>query len=190
MQAVYSLEFDGASKGNPGPAGAGAVLRKPDGTIVSAPSSIQLQGLRYQGYSQHVPFNTRRQQPVKPFYEKISVQVATYRFGIATFFGVLPFKAGFRGASQHFPGTPAQSMNLLHWSKASPSRCVSSRVCQEEEIIEFVGPKATNNAAEYRGLIIGLKAARARGIRRLHARGDSKLVVCQVSFSPANTSWP
>jgi ribonuclease HI len=40
MQAVYSLEFDGASKGNPGPAGAGAVLRKPDGTIVSAPSSI------------------------------------------------------------------------------------------------------------------------------------------------------
>lgn len=56
MQAVYSLEFDGASKGNPGPAGAGAVLRKPDGTIVSAPSSTQLHGLRYQGYSQLVPF--------------------------------------------------------------------------------------------------------------------------------------
>ncbi|GAQ80402.1 hypothetical protein KFL_000530290 [Klebsormidium nitens] len=82
-EPVYVLEFDGASKGNPGPAGAGAVLRKPDGTI-------------------------------------------------------------------------------------------------EEELVEYVGPKATNNAAEYRGLIIGLEAARARGIRRLHVKGDSKLVVCQM----------
>lgn len=28
------LEFDGASKGNPGPAGAGAVLRAEDGSMV------------------------------------------------------------------------------------------------------------------------------------------------------------
>lgn len=31
---VYSLEFDGASKGNPGRAGAGAILKRPDGTVL------------------------------------------------------------------------------------------------------------------------------------------------------------
>lgn len=31
---IYSLEFDGASKGNPGRAGAGAILKGPDGTVV------------------------------------------------------------------------------------------------------------------------------------------------------------
>lgn len=33
-QDVYSLEFDGASKGNPGKAGAGAILKRPDGTVL------------------------------------------------------------------------------------------------------------------------------------------------------------
>lgn len=33
-QALYQLEYDGASKGNPGSAGAGALLRHPDGTVV------------------------------------------------------------------------------------------------------------------------------------------------------------
>eukprot|EP00250_Pteridium_aquilinum_P011264 c19946_g1_i1 orf=356-1849(-) len=33
-QEVYSLEFDGASKGNPGKAGAGAILKRPDGTVL------------------------------------------------------------------------------------------------------------------------------------------------------------
>lgn len=31
---VFSLEFDGASKGNPGKAGAGAILRSPDGSLL------------------------------------------------------------------------------------------------------------------------------------------------------------
>eukprot|EP00249_Psilotum_nudum_P017420 c26314_g1_i3 orf=627-1937(-) len=31
---LYCLEFDGASKGNPGKAGAGAVLRRPDGSVL------------------------------------------------------------------------------------------------------------------------------------------------------------
>lgn len=34
VQCSYILEFDGASKGNPGQAGAGAVLRAADGSLV------------------------------------------------------------------------------------------------------------------------------------------------------------
>jgi ribonuclease HI len=40
----------------------------------------------------------------------------------------------------------------------------------------------TNNVAEYLGLIEGMRAAIACGIKRLRAQGDSKLVVEQVRF--------
>jgi hypothetical protein len=33
---VYQVEYDGASKSNPGPAGAGALVRRPDGSVVCA----------------------------------------------------------------------------------------------------------------------------------------------------------
>jgi ribonuclease HI len=38
-----------------------------------------------------------------------------------------------------------------------------------------------NNASEYQALILGLQCAKALGIRRLRAQGDSKLVALQVS---------
>ncbi|KAL2651569.1 hypothetical protein R1flu_019697 [Riccia fluitans] len=79
---VYRLEYDGASKGNPGQAGAGALLRGPDGSVVC-------------------------------------------------------------------------------------------------ELTVGLG-KATNNVAEYRGLIAGLKKARELGIQRIEAQGDSKLVTMQI----------
>ena len=41
-------------------------------------------------------------------------------------------------------------------------------------------PPLTNNEAEYRGLIEGLRAAKALGIRRLCVEGDSELVVQQI----------
>lgn len=41
-------------------------------------------------------------------------------------------------------------------------------------------PPLTNNEAEYRGLIEGLRAAKALGIRRLCVEGDSLLVVKQI----------
>jgi len=41
---------------------------------------------------------------------------------------------------------------------------------------------ATNNVAEYRGLISGLEAARDLGVRRLLVKGDSLLVVNQASI--------
>lgn len=48
-----------------------------------------------------------------------------------------------------------------------------SRVCH------YMG-KCTNNQAEYGGLIAGLQAARDRGCRDLHVRGDSALVINQI----------
>ena len=41
--------------------------------------------------------------------------------------------------------------------------------------------QATNNMAEYESLIAGLRAAVGLGIRRLLVKGDSQLVVNQIS---------
>ncbi len=45
----------------------------------------------------------------------------------------------------------------------------------------YLGRHVTNNVAEYQGLLLGLQQARERGVRRLVVKGDSKLVVNQVS---------
>jgi len=79
---VYQVEYDGASKSNPGPAGAGALLRHPDGSVV-----------------------------------------CELREGLGT---------------------------------------------------------TTNNVAEYRAFILGLRGALDRGIYRVRVQGDSKLVCEQV----------
>ena len=46
---------------------------------------------------------------------------------------------------------------------------------------QFVGSKATNNQAEYAGLILGLKAAVEREVTSLEIEGDSLLVVKQIA---------
>ena len=48
-----------------------------------------------------------------------------------------------------------------------------------EEFCEAIGT-ATNNVAEYRGLIAGLEWARRNGLTRLHVRSDSLLLVQQM----------
>jgi ribonuclease HI len=48
-----------------------------------------------------------------------------------------------------------------------------------EELAESIGV-ATNNVAEYRGLIAALEWARAHGHRALHVRSDSLLLVQQM----------
>jgi ribonuclease HI len=40
--------------------------------------------------------------------------------------------------------------------------------------------KATNNMAEYDALIFGLNAALSLGVRQLHVKGDSQLIIKQV----------
>ena len=48
-----------------------------------------------------------------------------------------------------------------------------------EEFSEAIG-HATNNVAEYRGLLAALEWAKARGHRELHVRSDSLLLVQQM----------
>jgi probable phosphoglycerate mutase len=48
-----------------------------------------------------------------------------------------------------------------------------------EEFCGFIGT-ATNNVAEYRGLLAALEWARAHGISELHVRSDSLLLVQQM----------
>jgi probable phosphoglycerate mutase len=48
-----------------------------------------------------------------------------------------------------------------------------------EELSASIGV-ATNNVAEYRGLLAALEWARARGLRSLHVRSDSLLLVQQM----------
>lgn len=50
----------------------------------------------------------------------------------------------------------------------------------EAELHEFVG-QTTNNVAEYRGLIAALTWALDRGLRSLHVRSDSELLVKQLT---------
>lgn len=48
------------------------------------------------------------------------------------------------------------------------------------EVSIYLGPKVTNNEAEYQGLLNGLKKAREMGACKLTIRMDSELVVRQV----------
>ncbi len=51
-----------------------------------------------------------------------------------------------------------------------------------EQHQEYLG-EATNNVAEYRGLLLGLKVARNLGIRKLQVYSDSELLVRQINGS-------
>ena len=68
----------------------------------------------------------------------------------------------------------------------NPGRAGSAAVISDSngkilyECGEFL-QRATNNVAEYGGLIIGLRLALKRGISRLLIQGDSNLVISQIS---------
>lgn len=51
-----------------------------------------------------------------------------------------------------------------------------------EELREFLG-QATNNVAEYRGLLLGLKRARDLGVKKMRVCSDSELLVRQINGS-------
>jgi ribonuclease HI len=74
----------------------------------------------------------------------------------------------FDGASRGNPGQAGAGAVLK-----TPEGAVLSRSKR------YVG-HATNNVAEYHGLLLGLEAAHACGIRRIHVRGDAEVVVKQV----------
>jgi ribonuclease HI len=71
-------------------------------------------------------------------------------------------------------------------SKGNPGRSGAGAVLCNETGAEvfahsvFVGNSATNNEAEYTGLILGLNEAAKCGINELHVCGDSLLVIRQM----------
>ena len=76
-------------------------------------------------------------------------------------------------------------MNFDGCSKGNPGMCGAGAVIydNDNEIWSkslFVGENATNNRAEYAGLILGLQQAAEYGIKILHVRGDSLLVINQM----------
>jgi len=48
---------------------------------------------------------------------------------------------------------------------------------------KYLGDNATNNAAEYSGLLLGIQCARSLGVRKLRAEGDSLLIVRHMNGS-------
>ena len=71
-------------------------------------------------------------------------------------------------------------------SKGNPGRAGAGAVLYNDAGVEvfaesvFVGSNATNNEAEYAGLVLGLSEAAKRGANDLHVCGDSLLVIRQM----------
>jgi len=78
----------------------------------------------------------------------------------------------FDGASKRNPG-PAGAGAVLYEITSDGPREIWSKA-------HFVGNKATNNMAEYTGLIIGLQELNNREIKQCAVYGDSNLVIQQM----------
>lgn len=76
------------------------------------------------------------------------------------------------GGARGNPGPAAAGFVLRSWSDIGPGEILTSDGV-------YLGV-ATNNEAEYRALILGLRAAVRWGIKRLEIRLDSELVVRQL----------
>ncbi len=66
---------------------------------------------------------------------------------------------------------------------ARPARALVIMDHRNKKIAEVCQPLGvtTNNVAEYRALIVGLRKARELGVRHVHVRADSELMVKQIS---------
>jgi len=78
----------------------------------------------------------------------------------------------FDGGSRGNPGPAAIGAVVLDGTSTPPARLAA--------VSERIG-ETTNNVAEYRALIAGLEAASATPSRAVKVRGDSKLVIEQVT---------
>lgn len=85
----------------------------------------------------------------------------------------------FDGAANPNPG-PACGAYVLY----SPPRLQQTELLRSvvQEGYRYL-PHATNNEAEYTGLILGLEKALELGIRKLKIEGDSTLIVNQVNHA-------
>ena len=86
----------------------------------------------------------------------------------AKVFPEIEYKLQFDGCSKSNPGIAGAGAVIYKFNK------------EINTTIQFVGNNATNNVAEYTGLIIGLKLAIDMGIQILTVEGDSLLVIKQM----------
>jgi ribonuclease HI len=79
---------------------------------------------------------------------------------------------------------PAGVLYFDGGSRGNPGRAAGGAVIivngGESHTAKRFLPYATNNEAEYTGLIVGLNKAKELGIERLEIKGDSNLVVNQI----------
>ena len=87
----------------------------------------------------------------------------------AKIFPEIEYKLQFDGCSKKNPGLAGAGAVIYKYSKEIWSGDL------------FVGTNATNNYAEYSGLIIGLEKAVELNIKTLHVEGDSLLVINQMT---------
>ena len=83
-------------------------------------------------------------------------------------FPEIEYKLQFDGASRGNPGIAGAGAVIYKFNKEISTK------------IQFVGNNATNNVAEYTGLIIGLKEAINMNITTITVEGDSMLVIKQM----------
>jgi ribonuclease HI len=83
-------------------------------------------------------------------------------------FSEIEYKLQFDGCSKSNPGIAGAGAVIYKFNEEISNK------------IKFVGNNATNNAAEYVGLIIGLKEAISLGIKNIVVEGDSMLVIKQM----------
>lgn len=87
----------------------------------------------------------------------------------AKIFPEIEYRLQFDGCSKKNPGLAGAGAVIYKYSKEIWSGDL------------FVGTNATNNYAEYSGLIIGLEKAIELNIKTLHVEGDSLLVINQMT---------
>ena len=87
----------------------------------------------------------------------------------AKIFPEIEYRLQFDGCSKKNPGLAGAGAVIYKYSKEIWSGYL------------FVGTNATNNYAEYSGLIIGLEKAVELNIKTLHVEGDSLLVINQMT---------
>jgi len=87
------------------------------------------------------------------------------------------FKLKFDGCSKGNPGLAGAGAVLYFTDDDNDDSASLEEIWATSQ---FVGAKATNNEAEYMGLIIGLKRAIEMNIKELNVEGDSLLVIKQM----------
>ena len=87
----------------------------------------------------------------------------------AKIFPEIEYRLQFDGCSKKNPGLAGAGAVIYKYSKEIWSGKL------------FVGESATNNYAEYSGLILGLEKAVELNIKTLHVEGDSLLVINQMT---------